>query len=121
MTVRERGSATVHAVWMGAALCVVAVIIAQISVAVRFHHQAASAADLAALAGSRAASGGDNGCAAARDMARRNGARLMRCRMDFDVATVTARRDTGRWWGRIWRFEVDARAAPDFYVPARSS
>jgi secretion/DNA translocation related TadE-like protein len=114
----DRGSATVHAVWVGAALCVVSVIITQVAVAVRFHHQAAAAADLAALAGSRAASAGEDGCARARDVARRNEARLVSCRMDLDVATVTARRDTDRWWGRVWTFEVDARAAPDSYVPA---
>jgi hypothetical protein len=39
--------------------------------------------------------------------------------MDLDVATVTARARTPRWWGHRWAFEVDARAAPDFYVPSR--
>lgn len=112
----ERGSVTVHAVWIGAALCAAAVILAQVAVAVRLHHQVASAADLAALAGSRAASAGRDGCAAARDVARRNDARLIRCRMDLDVATVTARRETDRWWGHVWTFDVDARAAPADYV-----
>jgi secretion/DNA translocation related TadE-like protein len=117
----ERGSITAHAVWVGAALCAVAVIMAQVAVAVRLHHQAASAADLAALAGSRAASAGRDGCAAAKDVARRNGAQLVRCRMDLDVATVTARRTTEQWWGRAWTFEVDARAAPVDYVPVGAS
>jgi secretion/DNA translocation related TadE-like protein len=112
----EHGSITAHAVWVGAALCAVAVIMAQVAVAVRLHHQASSAADLAALAGSRAAAAGGDGCAAARDVARRNDARLVRCRMDLGVATVTARRETDRWWGRVWTFEVDARAAPADYV-----
>jgi secretion/DNA translocation related TadE-like protein len=112
----ERGSVTAHALWIGAALCVVTVILAQVAVAVRLHHQAASAADLAALAGTRAAAAGRDGCAAARDVARRNHARLIRCRMDLDVTTVTARRETHRWWGRVWTFEVDARAAPADYV-----
>ena len=58
---------------------------------------------------------GDDGCAAARAVARHNGARLVRCRMDLDVVTVTARQHTGSWWGHRWAFEVDARAAPDFY------
>lgn len=112
----ERGSITAHAVWLGAGLCVVTVILAQVAVAVRLHHQAAAAADLAALAGSRAAAAGQNGCRAARDVAHRNDARLVRCRMDLEVATVTARRHTDQWWGRVWTFEVDARAAPADYV-----
>ncbi len=112
----ERGSVTAHAVWIGAALCAVAVVMAQVAVAVRLHHQAASAADLASLAGTRAASVGRDGCATAHDVARRNGARLVRCRMDLGVVTVTARRETDRWWGRVWTFEVDARAAPADYV-----
>jgi len=112
----DRGSITAHAVWVGAALCAVAGIMAQVAVAVRLHHQASSAADLAALAGSRAATAGRDGCAAARDVALRNDARLVHCRMDLGVATVTARRETDRWWGRAWTFEVDARAAPADYV-----
>jgi secretion/DNA translocation related TadE-like protein len=113
---RERGSITAHAVWVVAGLCVVAVVMAQVATVVRVRHQVASAADLAALAGSRASLAGDDGCAAAREVAHRNHARLVTCRMDLDVATVMARQATAPWWGRRWAFEVDARAAPDFYV-----
>ncbi len=107
---------TVHALWVATVLCVVAVVMAQVATVVRLKHQVASAADLAALAGSRASLSGQDGCEVATTMARRNGARLVRCRMDLDVATVTARRATPTWWGHRWAFEVDARAAPDFYV-----
>jgi secretion/DNA translocation related TadE-like protein len=117
---RERGSVTAHAVWLVAVLCVVAVVLAQVATVVRVRHRVASAADLAALAGSRASLAGDDGCAAARTVARRNNAHLVRCRMDLDVASVTARQATPPWWGRRWAFEVDARAAPDFYVDAVS-
>jgi secretion/DNA translocation related TadE-like protein len=113
---RERGSVTIHAVWIMAVLCVVAVVMAQVAVIVRLKHQVASAADLAALAASRASLAGDDGCGAARSVARRNGARIVRCRMDLDVATVTARQSSSPWWGHRWAFDVDARAAPDFYV-----
>ena len=116
---RERGSVTVHAVWVVAALCIVAVVLAQVATVVRVKHQVAAAADLAALAGSRASLSGDDGCAAARAVAGRNGARLVRCRMDLDVATVTARQATAPWWGRRWAFDAKARAAPDFYADAR--
>ena len=117
----ESGSVTVHALWVATVLCVVAVVMAQVASVVRLKHQVASAADLAALAGSRASLDGHDGCAAARTVARRNGARLVRCRMDLDVATVTARQRTPSWWGHRWAFEVDARAAPDFYEAGGAS
>ena len=113
---RERGSVTVHALWVATVLCVVAIVMAQVATVIRVKHQVASAADLAALAGSRASLAGHDGCDAARAVARHNDAQLVRCRMDLDVATVTARRRTSSWWGHRWAFEVDARAAPDFYV-----
>jgi secretion/DNA translocation related TadE-like protein len=111
----ERGSVTIHAVWVAVVMCVVAVVMVQVATMVRVKHQVASAADLAALAGSRASLAGHDGCDAARAVAHHNGAVLVRCRMDLDVATVTARQRTSSWWGRRWVFEVDARAAPDFY------
>lgn len=114
----EHGSVTIHAVWVAALLVVVAVIMAQVGTVVRLKHQVAAAADLAALAGSRASLDGRDACAAARAVARRNDASLVRCRMDLDVATVTARARTPRWWGHRWTFQVDARAAPDYYAPA---
>jgi len=112
----ERGSVTIHAVWVAALLVVVAILMAQVGTVVRVKHQVASAADLAALAGSRASLAGRDGCNAAREVARRNDASLVECRMDLDVATVTARGRTPSWWGHRWGFEVKARAAPDFYV-----
>ena len=117
MSRREQGSVTAHAAWVVAGLCVVAVVLAQVATVVRVRHQVASAADLAALAGSRASLAGDDGCAAAREVARRNQVRLVRCRMDLDVTTVRAQQATAPWWGRRWGFEIDARAAPEFYVP----
>ena len=124
MTRAERGSVTIHAVSVAMVLCIVAVVLAQVAMVVRLKHQVAAAADLAALAGSRASLAGQDGCDAAREVAHHNGAILVRCRMDLDVATVTARQRTSSWWGRRWAFEVDARAAPDFYelaggAPAR--
>ena len=113
---RECGSVTVHALWVATLLCVVAVVMAQVAAVVRLKHEVASAADLAALAASRASLAGQDGCGSAHLVAARNGARLVRCRMDLDVATVTTRQDTASWWGRRWAFEAEARAAPDFYT-----
>ncbi|WP_293784355.1 flp pilus-assembly TadE/G-like family protein, partial [uncultured Aeromicrobium sp.] len=74
------------------------------------------AADLAALAGSQASTEGHDGCDAARDVAEQNRASLVDCRMDADVATVTARAESPRWWGGRWAIEQRARAAPISYL-----
>lgn len=74
-----------------------------------------AAADLAALAGSRASTEGRSGCAAARAVAERNGVRLAGCRMDLDVATVQATASVEPWWGGTWSTTVEARAAPAWY------
>jgi secretion/DNA translocation related TadE-like protein len=113
---RERGSASAYAVIAAAALLLVALVITEAAALVAVRHRAASAADLAALAGSQASVAGHDGCAAAERAARRNDARLVSCRMDFDVATVTARVDSSRWWGHRWAAEIPARAAPASYL-----
>jgi secretion/DNA translocation related TadE-like protein len=113
---RDRGAVTVHAVTVTVLLVVVALVLAQATSLVRMRHRTAAAADLAALAASRASVAGEDGCRAARAVARRNGARLAACRMDFDVATVTARAVSPPWWGARWATEQRARAAPESYV-----
>ena len=44
MTRAERGSVTIHAVWVAMVLCIVAVVMAQMATMVRLKHQVASAA-----------------------------------------------------------------------------
>lgn len=117
----ERGAVTVHAVWIAFALILATLVAAQVTQLVRLSHQVASAADLAALAGSQASAQGGDGCAVARSVARRNGARLIVCRMDLDVATVTARAASATWWEDRWVSQQKARAAPASYVPRESS
>jgi len=114
--VRERGSVTVHAITATVLLVVVTLVIVQATSLVRMRHRVAAAADLAALVGSQASAAGRDGCRAARAVAERNGARLTECRMDFDVATVTARATSPPWWGGRWATEQRARAAPASYV-----
>lgn len=121
---RERGAVAVHAVSVGVLLLVLTLVMVQATSLVRMRHRVAGAADLAALAASRASVAGDDGCEAARRVARRNGARLVSCRMDFDVATVTARATSPPWWGGRWAAEQRARAAPQSYLdeaPRRAS
>lgn len=112
----DRGSVSVHAAGVAILLVIAALVIVQAAQLVRLRHEVAAAADLAALAGSQASVSGRDGCAAARAVARRNGATLSACRMDFDVATVTARAASESWWGSRWAAEQKARAAPDFYL-----
>jgi secretion/DNA translocation related TadE-like protein len=112
----ERGAVTVHAAAVAVLLVVAALVMTQVAGLVRLRHRVAAAADLAALAASQASVHGEDGCAVAKRIARRNGADLLTCRMDYDVATVTTRGSSTVWWGHRWAFEQDARAAPDYYV-----
>ncbi|GAA2083078.1 hypothetical protein IDH50_04965 [Aeromicrobium tamlense] len=112
----ERGSATVQAAAVVALLSLVAFVCLQIALAVSLRERAAAAADLAALAASRASVEGANPCGVARRVAGDNGARLRDCRMDADVATVTARAVGPRWSIGRWAADQRARAAPAWYL-----
>ena len=113
---RHEGVASVHGIWVVAAVTAVALIAVQVAGLVQLRHRAASAADLAALAASRASVEGQDGCEAAERIAQRNEARLETCRMDLEVATVTTRLESTPWWGGRWVTTQDARAAPVHYV-----
>ena len=64
---------------------------------------------------------GDDGCATARAVALRNGARVDLCRADVAVVTLRAESSTPSVvWGTRFRAQAEARAAPDFYVPDAS-
>ena len=112
----ERGAITAYAASVAVMLMIATLVITQIAGLVRLRHRVAAGADLAALAATQASVAGEDGCDAADRIARRNGVELLTCRMDYDVATVTARAASVAWWGHRWAFEQDARAAPDFYV-----
>ncbi len=116
LTRGDRGSVTMHALWAATALVLLAVVAAEIAGLVAVRHRAVTAADLSALAASRASTVGLEGCAAAEETARLNRATLVACRMDEDVATVTARTTSQRWWGHRWAAEIPARAAPESYL-----
>ncbi|MET0450063.1 MAG: Rv3654c family TadE-like protein [Aeromicrobium sp.] len=112
----ESGAVSVHAVTVAVMLLVLTLVLVQAAGLVRLRHRVAAAADLAALAASQASVAGSDGCRAARAIARRNGAELVDCRMDYDVATVTARSESRPWWSASWGTEQRARAAPESYV-----
>ena len=113
---RERGSVTAYAMAAGAFLGLLALVFTQATTLIRLQHEVSKAADLAALAATQASVAGRDGCGAAADLAKRNHATVVRCRMDFDVATVTARGESKAVWGQRFAFERKARAAPSDYL-----
>lgn len=112
----ERGAATIHAVAIVALLALVAFACLQLALAVGLRQRAAAAADLAALAASRASVEGAEPCDVARRIARDNGGILRTCRLDADVATVSVRVEGPRWSLGRWISEQRARAAPSWYL-----
>lgn len=111
----ERGVITTFAVVAAGVIVLFAIVATEMAGLVAVRHRAASAADLAALSASRASVSGQDGCEVAERTARLNHATLVTCRMDHDVATVTARTTSRRWWGHRWSAQIPARAAPVSY------
>lgn len=105
------------AVTIGFVLLVAAALV-QVGLVIAAKHRVQAAADLAALAGSAASLRGDDGCATAQVVGRRNGADVATCRTDLAVVTLRAESSTASVvWHARFRTHAEARAAPDFYVP----
>jgi secretion/DNA translocation related TadE-like protein len=83
----DRGSATVVGAFVAMALVVVTALVVSVGAAVAARHQAQSAADMAALAGAAALTGGSEaGCAVATESAQRMDAVLDDCTVEeWDV------------------------------------
>jgi secretion/DNA translocation related TadE-like protein len=89
----ERGAATVVALAMVGLLVAVAVAVMCGVAVVAAHRTAQSAADLAALAAADALQQGQDACARAAELARRNRSELRRCAVDgWNVAVVVTSR-----------------------------
>ncbi|CAN5416429.1 hypothetical protein BH11ACT8_BH11ACT8_33610 [soil metagenome] len=108
----DRGAATVVTltflglvVLVGAALGVVGALVAA-------HRAAQGAADLAALAGARAAAERGDACAAVRAVAEANGARLAACSVSGSDVRVTVVVPGPRWLGQDSALEAQSRAGP---------
>lgn len=82
----ERGSASVLAVLLAAAIALLGVVVGSWVSVVDLRHRAGAAADLAALAGAQAGLQGLDACAAADRVAAANGGALQHC--VADAATV---------------------------------
>ncbi|MFF3612724.1 Rv3654c family TadE-like protein [Streptomyces sp. NPDC002580] len=104
----DRGSATVWTVGAIAVLCAVFGAVLAMGQAVVVRHRAAGAADLAALAAAdHWSDGAAAACARAARVARAQGARLVGCAVEGEIADVTAASGAGPFTA-----EVGSRAGP---------
>ncbi len=88
---RDRGSATVWVAMAATVLCVVFAAVLAMGQAVVARHRAGSAADLAALAAAdHALQGAGHACEKAATVARAQGAAVVRCAVQGEIADVTA-------------------------------
>jgi secretion/DNA translocation related TadE-like protein len=108
----ERGASTLLVVsvaglllWLGAALGVVAAMVAD-------HRTAQAAADLAALSAATRLAGGGDGCAEAAAVATANGASLTACSVDGREVRVAVEVAGPRWLGQTGDLTAEARAGP---------
>ncbi|MFF7644381.1 Rv3654c family TadE-like protein [Streptomyces canus] len=112
----DRGSATVWSVGAIAVLCVVFGAVLALGQAVVVRHRAAGGADLAALAAAdHWVDGQAVACARAEEVARDQGARIVRCVMVGEISDVTAASGRGPFTA-----EVRARAGPAGPVPSKA-
>lgn len=108
----ERGSATVNALVMIGVMTTVALVVASAGGLFAGHRTAAASADLAALAGAAAMQHGQPGCAAARSIAEANRARLLACRPQGKVITLTVAVEVDAAFGSRLTLRGRARAGP---------
>lgn len=105
---RDQGLVTVWAAVTTMSLCVVFAVVLALGQVVAVRHRAGGAADLAALAAAdRALEGADVACRSAQEVAGAQGAEVVRCSVQGEVADVTARMRRGPYAP-----EVRSRAGP---------
>lgn len=105
---RDQGLATVWVSVTTATLCAVFAVVLAFGQAVAARHRAGGAADLAALAAAdRALRGEAPACGAARQVAGAQGAEVVRCAVQGEIADVTVRVGFGPYIP-----EVRSRAGP---------
>lgn len=111
----QRGSATVLASFVVCAVLVLGLVAGWWAGAVSLRHRAASAADLAALAGAQAWVGGGSPCPAAQQLARANGGEVVSCRVQGATVQVVVQAVTRMHvLGQAWTLtsQRNARAGP---------
>ena len=108
----QRGSATVLALTVIGALSLAGLLLASVAGVLVAQRRVEAAADLAALAGASALQRGGDGCAAASEVARRNGAENVACRAVGTELRVTVGVETTALPGRSVTVSGQARAGP---------
>ncbi len=108
----QRGSATVYALGAVAVLTAAALAALGFTGLATAKHRAAAAADLAALAGASAVTGGGAPCESAAEIAARNRASLTSCRVDGPVVEVAVRVRGPSLLGLSPVLRASARAGP---------
>jgi secretion/DNA translocation related TadE-like protein len=108
----SRGSAAMLGVVVIGVLSLVALLVGTVGGVVADQRRVESAADLAALAGAAAGLRGEDACAAAEQVARRNEATLASCQVAGEDVDVLARRAVREVFGHDLRVSSRARAGP---------
>ncbi len=113
----ERGAAVVTATALLGVLVTMTLAAVGVTSVVLGHRAAQSAADLASLAAASAVQDGRDACTAARRVAARNHARVVRCRVDGFVVSVETQARTGDLPGGALTMRGRARAGPVEQLP----
>jgi secretion/DNA translocation related TadE-like protein len=106
------GSATVLVIAMAGVLLLVGAALGVVAALVAAHRVAQSAADLAALAGAQAAGRGSDACSAAGQVAVANRVRLTGCNAQGRTIEVTVSAPGPRWLGQTADLSARSRAGP---------
>lgn len=108
----ETGIATIWGLAIIGILMLLAAVSAGVVSLIGARHQAEAAADLAALAGAKAAVDGEDACDAARRIAAANGGALIRCDVEGEIVEVRVQVEGPRLLGESWVLTGRARAGP---------
>ncbi len=108
----ERGSAAVFGIAALGLLTAFAMTCAGIAGILVTHRRAQAAADLGSLAAATAIQRGRPPCAAASEVTRRNGGRLVGCSVRREVVTVLVESSTPPLLGLVRHTRASARAGP---------
>ncbi|MFT4286767.1 Rv3654c family TadE-like protein [Nocardioides sp.] len=109
---RERGSAVPFAIAMIGLLLMIGNALGVVAAMFAAHRTAQAAADLAALAGARAAVTGGDACAESARIAAANGVRIDACSLTGDDVLVTVTAPGPHWFGAHADLQAQARAGP---------
>lgn len=108
----DDGSATLFGVFVIGVLTVFTMVCVGIAGIVIAHRRAQSGADLGSLGAATAIQRSQAPCPAAADVVRRNGGRLISCRVQGETVTLRVEVTTVRIFGKVRHTAASARAGP---------